>query len=237
MAEFDETTDAPSEGIGGDLQPKLLAVEEEILVGGRILPLTAALESLLFVADKAMSALHLARTVQRPVETVVAALDRLDEELAAQGRGLRLLAQEGNYRLVTRPDAALLVEEFLNLDLSVKLSGPALETLAVVAYRQPVTRAQVEAVRGVDCGGVLRTLMQRGLVEEVGRLEGVGRPWLYGVTEQFLHHFGIVRLDELPPLAPAEEAALDAVDVAEVNGIAIGGVVNDGADSNNQQPA
>lgn len=227
MSVFDETTEAPTEGMSEDIQPELLAVEEAIVVGGRILPLTAALESLLFVADKAVSALHLARTVQRPVETVVAALHRLDEELAAQGRGLRLLEQGGNFRLVTRPDAALLVEEFLNLDLSVRLSGPALETLAVVAYRQPVTRAQVEAVRGVDCGGVLRTLMQRGLVEEVGRMEGVGRPWLYGVTEQFLHHFGIVRLDELPPLAPAEEAALDAVDAAEAEGI----------EYNGQQPA
>lgn len=211
-AEPQGESEGASGGAFGGVQPELLAVEESVLVGGRVLPLTSALESLLFVADKPVSAAQLARAVQRPLDVVEAALARLDDELADQARGLRLLDQQGMWRLVTRPEAALLVEEFLNLDLSVRLSGPALETLAVVAYRQPVTRAQVEAVRGVDCGGVLRTLMQRGLIEEVGRLEGVGRPYLYGVTEQFMHHFGIVRLDELPPLAPGEEALLDAAD-------------------------
>lgn len=180
--------------------------------GGVTMSLSAALESLLFVADKPVGPEQLARALRLPVEIVEAGLRRLADELAHGGRGMRLQVQQEKVRLVTRPDAAAAIEEFLNLDLTTRLSGPALETLAVIAYRQPVTRAQIEAVRGVDCGGVLRTLGQRGLVEEVGRLEAVGRPILYGITEQFMHHFGIMNLDELPPLEAGDRDLLAAVD-------------------------
>ena len=104
-----------------------------------------------------------------------------------------------------------LVEAFLNLDATTRLSGPALEALAVIAYRQPVTRAQIEAVRGVDCSGVLRSLQQRGLIEEVGRLDAPGRPVLYGVTDLFMQHFGLMGLSELPPLGQTEIGRLDDV--------------------------
>ena len=113
--------------------------------------------------------------------------------------------------LVTAPEAANLIETFLNLDATSKLSAPALETLAVVAYRQPVTRAQIEAVRGVDCSGVLRSLLQRGLLEEVGRMDAPGRPVLYGVTDLFMHHFGLTALHELPPLESSELARIEEV--------------------------
>jgi segregation and condensation protein B len=99
----------------------------------------------------------------------------------------------------------------LNLDATTRLSGPALEALAVIAYRQPVTRAQIEAVRGVDCSGVLRSLQQRGLIEEVGRLDAPGRPVLYAVTDLFMQHFGLLGLSELPPLGQADLGRLDDV--------------------------
>ncbi|MGL4647999.1 MAG: SMC-Scp complex subunit ScpB, partial [Caldilineaceae bacterium] len=144
-----------------------------VFAGEEFMPLTAALESLLFVADKAVEPAQLARALQIGVEQVEAGLALLAHELVGGARGIRLQVQGTRVRLVSRPDAARAIESFLHLDLSTRLSGPALETLAVVAYRQPVTRAQIEAVRGVDCGAVMRTLLQRGLVEEVGRLEGV----------------------------------------------------------------
>ncbi len=196
--------------------------ENIVLAGEAFMPLVAALESLLFVADKPVDAAQLARALRIQPQAVEEGLTQLAAALAESRRGLRLLEQGGHYRLVTRPDAAAVVEEFLNLDLSARLSGPALETLAVVAYRQPVTRAQIEAVRGVDCGGVLRTLVQRGLVEELGRLEGLGRPIVYGITEQFMHHFGLTSLRELPPLPLADAELLASLaDAAEAHGAAI----------------
>lgn len=182
------------------------APEARVLVGDADLPLLTVLESLLFVADRPVSVEQLAQVLKLPAAEIAAGLHALADAYAAGERGLRLQWQQAKVRLVTAPAAAQVIEEFLNLDLNTRLSGPALETLAVVAYRAPVTRAQVEAVRGVDCGGVLRSLVQRGLVEEVGRLETVGRPILYGVTEQFMHHFGLVNMDELPPLRVVEPA-------------------------------
>ena len=181
--------------------------EARVRIGDVDLPLGTVLESLLFVADKPVSVEQFAQVLKLPPEEIAAALHALAGAFAADERGLRLQWQQGKVRLVTAPAAAQAIEEFLNLDLNTRLSGPALETLAVVAYRAPVTRAQIEAVRGVDCGGVLRSLVQRGLVEEVGRLDTVGRPILYGVTEHFMHHFGLVNMDELPPLRPVEQAA------------------------------
>ena len=143
-----------------------------------------------------------------PAEVIDAELGKLNEQLKTSGRGIRLQIQNGRYRLISTPAAANLIETFLNLDLTTRLSGPALETLAVIAYRQPATRAQIEAVRGVDCGGVVRSLLQRGLISESGRLETVGRPILYSVTEQFMQHFGIITLSELPPLETTEAALL-----------------------------
>lgn len=193
--------------------------ETIILAGEAFMPLVAALESLLFVADKPVDAAQLARALRIQPEAVEVGLAQLAAALLDNQRGLRLLEQGGHYRLVTRPDGAAAVEEFLNLDLSTRLSGPALETLAVVAYRQPATRAQIEAVRGVDCGGVLRTLVQRGLVEEMGRLEGLGRPIVYGITEQFMHHFGLTNLHELPPLPNADAELLATLaDAADASG-------------------
>jgi segregation and condensation protein B len=192
----------------------VLAAETEsgalvVRTGEATLSMLAMLESLLFVADGPVEASQLARVLDTPVEVVTAHLHRLAEEYQAQGRGLRVAERNGRFQMVTAPAAAALIETFLNLDTTTKLSAPALETLAVVAYRQPVTRAQVEAVRGVDCSGILRSLLQRGLVEEVDRLDAPGRPVRYGVTDLFMQHFGLTGLHDLPPLASNEAEQLD----------------------------
>jgi segregation and condensation protein B len=115
-------------------------------------------------------------------------------------RGLRLQRGDGRMQMVTAPEAASYVEQFLGLSMDGHLSTAALETLAVVAYQQPATRAQVEAVRGVDCGGLLRALVHKGFIYQLGRLDQAGRPIIYGTTFEFLRYFGLESLDDLPPL-------------------------------------
>jgi segregation and condensation protein B len=141
-------------------------------------------------------------------EVIYGALKALNHQYCQRNSGLRVQEHNGRFQLVTYPYLATLIETYLSLDLTTKLTAPALETLAIIAYRQPVTRAQIEAVRGVDSSGVLRSLLQRGLVEEAGRLEGVGRPILYTVTEEFMHHFGLTGLDELPQLETTDADTL-----------------------------
>ncbi len=189
-------------------QPVEPSVQTGQDAGGKLPGLAAALESLLFVAEGPAEPADLARALGMDREAVEAGLEQLGAHYVESGRGLRLARCDGRVQLVTAPEAAGWVEEFLNLDTSTRLSGPALEVLAVIAYRQPVTRAQVEAVRGVDCSGVLRSLLQRGLVGEAGRLETVGRPILYGVTDLFMQHFGLTALEELPPLEAKEQDML-----------------------------
>ena len=168
--------------------------------------LQALVESLLFVADQPVTVGQLSRTLEVKETALEESLSALDELYVQGKRGLRLQRKGGRVQLVTAPDAASCVRRFLGLELSGPLSQAAMEALAIVAYRQPVTRAQVEAIRGVNSDGVLRTLVGRGFVEEVGRLEQVGRPILYGTTFEFLQQFGLRSVEELPPLeeeAPA----------------------------------
>jgi len=167
------------------------------------LALTALVESLLFVADEPVEVATLAQALEVDMSAVEAAL----AELATDGmqRGVRLQRKGQQVQLVTRPEAAVYVEKFLGLETSGRLSQAALETLSIIAYRQPCTRAQIEIVRGVNCDGVLSTLLNKGLIEEVGRLETVGHPFLYGTTFDFLRHFGLKSLDDLPPLEPTQQ--------------------------------
>jgi segregation and condensation protein B len=160
------------------------------------------IESLLFVADEPVAIGRLAAAIGVQQEAVEEALRELSEEY--EQRGLRLQRKGERVQMVTAPDAAPHIERFLDLELSSKLSAPALETLAIVAYQQPITRAEVEAVRGVNCDSVLRTLVSKGLIEEVGRLPQAGRPIVYGTTFEFLQHFGLQDLAELPPLEKEE---------------------------------
>ena len=156
------------------------------------------IESLLFVADEPVAIGRLASAIGVSRQAVEEALRELNEEYEC--RGLRLQRKGEHVQMVTAPEAAPYIERFLDLNMSSKLSPAALETLAIVAYQQPITRAQIEAVRGVNCDSVLRTLISKGLIEEVGRLPQAGRPILYGTTFEFLQHFGLRSLDELPPL-------------------------------------
>lgn len=162
------------------------------------LTVKARVESLLFVADEPVKATDLARTLEVSARVVERALGELTREY--RDRGIRIQQKDGRVQMVTAPEAAGTIERFLGLQYSSRLSPAALETLAIIAYQQPVTRAQIEAVRGVNCDGVLRSLVSKGLIEEVGRLEQVGRPILYGTTFAFMQHFGLGDLAELPPL-------------------------------------
>ncbi len=170
------------------------------------LTLTALVESLLFVADEPADIATLAQVLEVDMSAVEAALG----ELASDGsqRGVRLQRKGDKVQLVTRPEAAAYVEKFLGLETSGKLSQAALETLSIIAYRQPCTRAQVEIVRGVNCDGVLSTLLTKGLIEEAGRMDTVGHPFLYATTFDFLRHFGLKSLQDLPPLEPTQTPTL-----------------------------
>lgn len=157
------------------------------------------IESLLFVSAEPVPVHQLARVLSLPLDSVEQALERLRDEY--RGRGIRLQRHDDLVQLVSAPEAAPVIERFLGLHVSTpRLSGPALETLAIVAYRQPVTRPGIEAVRGVDCSGALRTLLLRGLVAEVGRVRSAGRPVLYGTTDEFLKQFGLESVAQLPAL-------------------------------------
>lgn len=162
-------------------------------------------ESLLFVAAEPVPIVRLAQILGVSQEAVEIALADLGVACKSGGRGVRLQRKGDRVQLTTAPEAAPYVEQFLGLDVSSKLSPAALETLSVIAYKQPLTRADIEAVRGVNCDGVLRTLLARELIEPVGRLEQPGRPFLYGTTERFLQYLGLESLADLPPL-PAEES-------------------------------
>lgn len=163
--------------------------------------LDAALEALLLVVDAPTADDALAAALDQPVARVRAALARLAESYAADARGIDLRRVGGGWRFYTRDVYAPYVERLLRDGRQVRLTRAALETLAVVAYRQPVTRARVAAVRGVNCDGVLRTLLARGLVQEAG-VDAATQGTLFRTTELFLERLGLSSVEELPPLAP-----------------------------------
>jgi len=155
-------------------------------------------ESLLFVAPEPVKVSTLADALEESSETIEAALSEL---IAGQAlRGVRVQRLGERVQLVTAPEATAAIERFLGLDLTTRLSPAALETLAIIAYKQPVTRAQIDELRGVASDGVLRTLIHRSLVEQGERLEQAGRPFQFRTTFDFLQHFGLQSLEELPAL-------------------------------------
>ena len=166
------------------------------------LPVKAMVESLLFVADEPVQPDRLATVLDISIQEVEAALRELAAEYGRQ-RGIRLQFTRRRVQMVTAPESTEIVRRYLGLELDGKLSPAALETLAIVAYRQPVTRAQAEAIRGVNSDSVLRTLVNRGLIEELGRLDQAGRPIIYGTSFEFLQQFGLSSLEELPRLDAA----------------------------------
>jgi segregation and condensation protein B len=165
--------------------------------------LKASLEAVLFVAPVAVTPAQLASALEIPESEVEAGLRLLAADL--QDRGLRLQRHAGRIQLTTAPELSEVVERFLGLEITSYLSRAALETLSIVAYQQPVTRPQVDSIRGVQSDGVLKSLLHKGLIQDIGRAEGPGRPILYASTAEFLQHFGLSSLDELPPLEVEQE--------------------------------
>jgi len=158
------------------------------------------IDALLFVADEPVSLDRLAATLMVDEEMAQKALEELGRQ--CETRGVRIQRKGQRVQMVTAPHTAEVIERFLGLDLSSKLSPATLEALAIVAYKQPVTRSEVDAVRGVQSDYVMRSLVGKGLIEEIGRLDQAGRPIIYGTTFEFLQHFGLRDLAGLPPLEP-----------------------------------
>ena len=173
------------------------------------------LEAILLVADEPVPAATLAELVGARLTQVEALLIDLAGEYAGQGRGFVLRAVAGGWRLYTHPATRDVVEAYLRAGQQSRLTRAALETLAVIAYRQPVTRHQVAAVRGVNVDGVFRTLATRGLIHEVGHEEGPGQAALYGTTPAFLEQLGLNSLDQLPPIKDYLPEGVDLMDLLE----------------------
>jgi segregation and condensation protein B len=183
--------------------------------------LTAALEALLFVASGPVAPSQLAEALGKTSNEVNQGLKRLETILNAN-RGLTLQWHKSKVQLTSSADHGDLIEAFLGLEASSRLSRAALETLSIIAYKQPATRPQLDAIRGVNSDGVIKSLLSKGLIEEVGRAEGPGRPIMYGTTTDFLQHFGINSLDDLPilelPQVNPEEAPQNSEPSGNTNG-------------------
>jgi segregation and condensation protein B len=193
--------DGPADDrLSGDMLPDDM-LPDDALPDDSGPPLRTALESIMMVADEPIPEVLLAQVLERPRGEVSAVLRELSAEYTAQGRGFDLREIAGGWRFYTRPECAPVVERFVRDGQEVRLTQAALESLAVVAYRQPVSRARVSAVRGVNCDGVMRTLVLRGLVEESGSDSDTGAI-LYRTTGYFLERMGLTSLEDLPALAP-----------------------------------
>lgn len=159
------------------------------------------LEAILFVCDEPIAVGILAQVTEEPKDRVESELRSLAADLEVQDRGVALREVAGGWRMYTHPDAAAYVERFVRSVQQPRLTQAALETLSIVAYKQPVTRQQIASIRGVDSDGVVGTLEQRGLVAEIGRDPGPGQAVFYGTTPQFLERLGLATLEDLPPIA------------------------------------
>jgi segregation and condensation protein B len=201
----------------------------------------AQLEALLFASDAPLELPRLAEVLERPEEEVLATIEALRETYAGPGRGLQLVEVAGGYRLVTRPELAPTLLRLQRLRLKTRLSRAALETLAIIAYRQPISRPEIEQLRGVGAESVLAHLLERRLVRVVGRKAAPGRPILYGTTRDFLEHFGLRDVEDLPPFeTPETGRAADHADGQPPLGVEAAGldaapsddrpVIADGAD-------
>ena len=186
--------------------------------------LKSIVESLLFVStepltiDQLASVLAISSDRQQLAvrQRIFTVLQKLQEEYREMGRGLQLVEVAGGYQITTRPENAPWIKQLQTVRTATRLSRPALETLAIVTYRQPVTTPEIEAIRGVDCSGVLKTLLERRLIKIVGRKEAVGKPMLYGTTREFLQYFGLRDISELPPLKDLQELAQESPELTAV---------------------
>lgn len=167
------------------------------------MPLAAQIEGLLFVAAEAVPPSQLAEALDVSPSSVEVALRELEGQLST--RGLRLQRHSGRVQLTTAPELAGAIEEFLGLEATSRLTRAALETLAIIAYQQPITHPLIDAIRGVNSDSMLKSLLNKGLIFEAGRADGPGRPILYVTSPTFLQHLGLNSIAELPTLEMAEE--------------------------------
>ncbi len=184
--------------------------------------LKSAIEALLFITGNPLSVDRLKTLFEEEAaqEQIEAQLAALKQDYEDRGAGIMLVEVAGGFQLSTRPENAAWIRKFKSVKTSSKLSRPALETLAIVAYKQPITRSEVEAIRGVNIGGIMRNLMERRLVKIVGKKDVPGKPMLYGTTQEFLQYFGLKDLSALPTLKEfqeleAGEEVMEEVPVAE----------------------
>ncbi|HLZ32763.1 MAG TPA: SMC-Scp complex subunit ScpB [Nitrospira sp.] len=191
---------------GGDMNGNSTAAADALADALQGRELAAVLEALLFVSAEPVPVARLASVIGSVSKAEVEqALKTLQEQLAQDGRGIQLVKVAGGYRLVTKPDYAPWLKRLDKAKAAQKLSRSALESLAIIAYKQPLVRAEIEEIRGVETSGVIRTLLERKLVRIVGRKEVPGRPIMYGTTKFFLEHFGLQDLSQLPPLREFKE--------------------------------
>lgn len=197
--------------------------------------LVAVLEALLFVSSEPLPVARLASVIGNVAKAdVEQALKQLQEQLDQEGRGIQLVKVAGGYRLVTKADYAPWLKRLDKAKAAQKLSRSALESLAIIAYKQPLVRSEVEEIRGVETSGVLRTLLERKLIRIVGRKEVPGRPIMYGTTKFFLEHFGLQDLSQLPPLrefkelGEAEQALLPIEETTIIGKDPVAGVSDEG---------
>ena len=171
--------------------PELLATED----------LKKIIETLLFITDRPVKPTRLADVIENTdARQVRAIIEELQAEFAAQGRAVQIVEIAGGFQMATKPEYGRWVRRLYNEKMTTKLSNAALETLAIIAYKQPITRAEMEAIRGVDVAGPLERLLERSLVRVVGKKDTIGRPMVYGTTDEFLRMFGLNKISELPDL-------------------------------------
>jgi len=194
--------------------------------------LKKALEAVLFMAKEPLDVWQLKDILECDSDQIEQTLKELKLEYAE--RGLDIVNVAGGYQLATKPEVSKYVAKFLKPAVEVHLTTPALETLAIIAYRQPISRAQIEHIRGVDCDSVLKTLFEKKLIKVVGRADLPGRPILFGTTPEFLFHFGLASLEDLPKANIAEpERKLSDFSLIYLN--KAGGETKNASDSNEQR--
>ncbi len=168
-------------------------------------PYKSVIEALLLVAEEPLTPEKISQVVEISKEEVAGLLNELREEYERHSRGIRLYEADEGYKLGTPPELSAYIEKLFSVGASPTLSRAALETLAIIAYRQPITRVEIDAIRGVKGAGVVDTLLKRKLIQVVGRKESPGRPQLYGTTPEFLKYFGLNDIHELPPLEKLQD--------------------------------
>ncbi|MDD5005663.1 MAG: SMC-Scp complex subunit ScpB [Candidatus Omnitrophica bacterium] len=163
--------------------------------------LKGAVEAIIFISERPVSAEEILNVLEGlDLETIKSIVEEIKKDYEQRNSGIKLIEVAGGYQMLTSPNYATFIKKFYKIKHAEKLTLPSLETLAIVAYKQPVTKVEIEAIRGVNVDGVIKNLIEKSLIRIVGRKEVVGRPFVYGTTRNFLEYFGLNSLQELPPV-------------------------------------